>query len=254
MGSIRIALQLYSVRDDCARDLSGTLETVADIGYEGVEFAGYYGRSAGELRDLLDGLGLAVAGSHISIDSLLGGRRSITICFNRVLGNKYLIVPGLPEHMRGSKAAWIRVARVFNEIAERLKPEGMRVGYHNHMVEFRPIDGETAWDVFFSSTTPEVVMQLDVGNAMRGGLSIEDVFDVIRRYPGRLKTIHLKEFSRVNEKALIGEGEVDWPELIDLCRRIGGTEWFIVEQETYPYPPLESVKRCLANLRDMLGL
>ncbi len=249
---IPIALQLYSVRRDCARDLEGTLRAIADMGYDGVEFAGYHGRSAGELRDLLEDLGLRVAGTHIPINTLIGEELERTIEFNRTLGNRFLIVPSLPENMRNSRDAWLKSAKLMNEIAERLKPEGMRVGYHNHMVEFQPIDGELPWDIFFKATVPEVIMQIDTGNAMRGGASADDILEVIRRYPGRAVTVHLKEFSSTNEKALIGEGEMKWREFLSLCETIGGTEWYIIEQESYAYSPLECVKRCLNNLKKML--
>jgi len=252
MAKIPIALQLYSVREDCARDLSGTLEAVADMGYDGVEFAGYYGRSAEELRRLLDDLGLKVAGTHIGIDTLLGDELNRTIEFNRTLGNKFLIVPWLPEERRNSKAAWLETARLMNEIAEKLKPEGMRVGYHNHAIEFQPINGETPWDIFFGATVPEVVMQLDTGNAMHGGVSPDGVLDILKRYPGRAVTVHLKEFSSTNKDALIGEGEMKWKEFFSLCETIGGTEWYIVEQESYPLPPLECARRCLENLKEMM--
>ncbi|KYH40769.1 MAG: xylose isomerase [Candidatus Bathyarchaeota archaeon B26-2] len=250
MVKIPIALQLYSVREDCARDLPGTLEAVADMGYEGVEFAGYYGRSAEELRRMLDDLGLEVAGTHIGIGSLLGDELERTVEFNRTLGNRFLIVPGLPEEMRNSKAAWLKTARLMNEIAERL--EEMRVGYHNHAVEFQPLDGELPWDIFFGATVPEVVMQLDTGNAMRGGVSPDGVLEILRRYPGRAVTVHLKEFSSTNERALIGEGEMKWKEFFSLCETIGGTKWYIVEQESYAYPPLECVRRCIDNLREIM--
>jgi sugar phosphate isomerase/epimerase len=253
MVKIKIALQLWSVREECARNLEGTLKAIADMGYEGVEFAGYYGRKADALRKILDDLGLKVAGTHIPIDALLGERLEETIEFNRVLGNKYLIVPSLPESMRNSKSAWLNTAKLMNEISDKLKPEGMFVGYHNHAIEFQPINGEIPWYIFFDATKPDVVMQLDTGNAMHGGVSPEGILEIIKRYPGRAKTIHLKEYSRENEKALIGEGEVTWKELINLCKIIGGTEWYIIEQETYAYPPLECAKRCINNLRAIIG-
>jgi len=249
MARIPIALQLYSVREYCARDLPGTLKAVADMGYEGVEFAGYYDRDARELRKLLDSLGLKVAGTHISLDSLLGDHLGKTIEFNRVLGNRFLIVPGLAEERRNSKAAWLETARLMNKIAERLRREGMRVGYHNHAIEFQPMEGKMPWDIFFSETIPDVVMQLDTGNAMYGGVSSDEILEVLRRYPSRATTVHLKEFSSTNERALIGEGEMKWNEFFSLCETIGGTEWYIVEQESYAFPPLECVRRCIQNLR-----
>lgn len=251
MAKIPIALQLYSIREDCARDLPATLESVADMGYEGVEFAGYYGRSANELRDILDSIGLKVCGTHISIESLLGGELERTNEFNQILGNRFLVVPGLPEERRKSKAAWLETARLMNEIAEKLKPEGMRFGYHNHTIEFQPINGELPWDIFFGATVSDVMMQLDTGNAMRSGVSSEGILEILKRYPGRATTVHLKEFSPTNEQALIGEGQMKWREFFSLCETLGGTEWYIVEQESYAFPPLECVRRCINNLRKM---
>ncbi len=249
---IPVALQLYSVRDDCARDLPGTLKAVAEMGYEGVEFAGYHGRSADELRKMLNDLGLKVAGTHIGIDTLLGDELKKTVKFNKTIGNQYLIVPWLPDQYRSSKDAWLKTARLMNDIAKKVKPEGMRVGYHNHAVEFQPIDGEMPWDIFFGAAVPDVVMQLDTGNAMHGKVSSDGVLEIVKRYPGRAVTVHLKEFSSKNEKALIGEGEMRWKQFFKLCETVGGTEWYIVEQESYAYKPLECARRCVENLRKML--
>jgi len=249
MAKILIALQLYSVREDCVRDLAGTLEAVADMGYEGVEFAGYHGRSADELRKMLDDLGLKAAGTHISVDALLGEELQRTIKFNHILGNQFLIVPWLPEKMRNSKAEWLRTARLMSDIAKKMKPDGMRVGYHNHTIEFQPMNGEMPWNVFFGAAKPDVVMQLDTGNAMRGGISPEGILEIVKRYPNRAATVHLKEFSSKNEQTLLGNGEMKWREFLSLCETIGGTEWYIVEQESCVFPPLECVRRCLKNLR-----
>lgn len=252
MAGIPIALQLYSVREDCARDLEGTLEAVADMGYEGVEFAGYHGRSAGELRGMLDEQGLRVAGTHVSIDTLIGRELDRSIEFNQALDNRFLIVPSLPEERRKSRASWLEAARLLNDVAERLRPEGMSVGYHNHTIEFQPLEGELPWDTVFGAALPEVVMQLDAGNAMLGGVSVEGVLEILSRYPGRATTVHLKAFSSVNEKALIGEGEMDWDRFFSLCETVGGTEWYIVEQERYPLTPIESARRCKENLDEMM--
>ena len=253
MARIPVALQLYSVREDCARDLPGTLEAVANMGYDGVEFAGYYGRTPEELSKMLEDLDLRVAGTHIGIETLLGDELERTIEFNNILGNQFLIVPGLPGERRNSKAAWLETARLMNEIADRVKTEGMRVGYHNHAVEFQPIDGDLPWDIFFGATVPDVVMQLDTGNAMHGGVSSDGVLEILKRYPGRAATVHLKEFSSKNELALIGEGEMKWQEFFSLCEKMSGTQWYIVEQESYAYPPLECVRRCISNLTPIMA-
>jgi len=254
MRKIPVAVQLYSVREDCAKDLFGTLKAIAEMGYEGVEFAGYHGRSAEELRKMLDDLGLKVAGTHTGIDTLRGDELKRTIEFNQTLGNKFLIIPWIGEEWRRTKEDWLRFADFLNELAEKVKPEGMFVGYHNHHFEFQQqFDGQNLWDILFSATKPEVVMQLDTGNAMHGGISADEVVNILKRYPGRAKTIHLKEFSSTNPKAILGEGEVKWREVLTLCDTIGGTEWFIIEQETYAYPPIECVRRCLENLRAIMA-
>jgi sugar phosphate isomerase/epimerase len=248
MSTIPIALQLYSIREECAKDLPGSLKAVAAMGYQGVEFAGYYDYSAAQLRQLCDDLDLEIVGTHIRLDTLLEDALAETVAFNRTMGNKYLIVPGLDETRRNSRAAWLETAGVFNEIAARLEPEGMQTGYHNHHIEFAEMDGELPWDTFLGNTTNNIVMQLDTGNMFHGGA---EPVGFLQKYPGRAQLVHLKEYSSSNDKALIGEGDVNWPQVFNICESTGATEWYIVEQESYAYPPLECVDRCLKNLRAM---
>ncbi len=248
MPRIPIALQLYSVRKECEADLPGVLDAVARMGYDGVEFAGYYGRSAAELRRMLDERGLRCAGTHTAFTSILGEELSRTAEFAATLGHRFLIVPGLPAERRASRAAWLETARLFTEASAAAAELGMLVGYHNHSVEFEEMDGELPWDTFFAHTPASVVMQVDIGNALHGG---GDPVPYIARYPGRALTVHLKEHSATNDRALVGEGDVDWRKVFTLCETVGGTEWYIVEQESYAYPPLECVDRCLQNLRAM---
>jgi len=245
---IPIGLQLYSVRHDCDKDLPGTVAAVAKMGYSGVEFAGYYKRSAKELRQMLDDNGLKCCGTHIGLETLLGDALPATIEFNQAVGNKFLIVPGLAEERTSSRKAWRETARIFDELAEKVRAHGMRVGYHNHSIEFKPLDGEMPWDTFFGNTRKDVIMQVDFGNCIDGGA---DPVSFIRKYPGRAATVHVKEYSRTNPKAYVGEGEVNWKDLFKLLETSGGTEWYIVEYEVEGMPPLDSVKRCLENLRKM---
>ena len=245
--SIPIGLQLYSVRDDCARDLPGVLKAVAGMGYAGVEFAGYYGRTAGELRAMLDDNGLLCCGTHTGLETVMGDALEGTIDFNQTLGNRFLIVPGLPRERVGSESAWLQTARLFDEASERAAVREMFVGYHNHSEEFQPVEGGALpWDLFFGHTRPQVVMQLDTGNMMDGGAAPAPFLE---RYPGRALTVHLKEHSATNPNALLGEGDVPWSEIFRLCESIGGTQWYIVEQESDAYPPLECADRCLQTLR-----
>ena len=252
--AIPIGLQLYSVKAECAKDLAGVLKAVARMGYEGVEFAGYHGRSAEELRKMLDDLGLKCCGSHTRLPTLLGEELEKTIEFNRVLGNEYLIVPWLDETYRASVDAWKATAEKFNGIAERLRPLGMKTGYHCHLGDFVAMGGETAWDVFLSHTRPEVVMQLDTGNALAAGVDVTPYFS---RYPGRAITVHVKEHKKEHgtdqsHGVLIGDGDIDWPAMLKLCETVGKTKWFIVEAERMePLGAMDAVEMCLKRLRAM---
>jgi sugar phosphate isomerase/epimerase len=243
---IPIALQLYSVRDECQKDFAGTLKAVAEMGYAGVEFAGYYDTPAAELRKRLDALDLKAAGTHTSLESLQGDKLAATIEYNRVLGNRYLIVPALWAMTTAEQ--WLGIAEALNAIAEQLRPHDMRVGYHNHAVEFQPVDGALPWELIFDNTRPEVVMQFDTGNALHGGA---DPVKYIKKYPGRAETVHLKEFSASNDKAVIGEGDVPWQTVLELCETVGGTRCYIVEQESYAHGPLKCAELCLQALRGM---
>jgi sugar phosphate isomerase/epimerase len=232
------------------KDFPGTVKKIAQMGYEGVEFAGYYKMGAKDLRKMLDDLGMKCFGTHTGINTLEGEEFQKTVDFNLAIGNKYLIVPGLPDNMRDSKESWIKTAQLFNALAKKLAPFGLRVGYHNHHTEFIPLDGEKPWDIFFRNTDKSVVMQIDTGNAMMGG---EDPIALLKPYPGRTATVHMKEYSKAKEEILIGEGDVPWNALFDLCETTAATEYYIVEQENYPYPPLESVKRSLEGLKGLLA-
>lgn len=245
---IMIGLQLYSVRDDCAKDLPGVLKAVAKMGYTGVEFAGYYNYTAEQLRKMLDEDGLKCYGTHIGLDTLVGDNFEKTVAFNKVLGNKFLCVPWIPVEKRNSKRAIAETGKLFNEIAKKLEPHGMILGYHNHTDEFKPVDGEEPFYTFFNSTDKSVAVQFDMGNALEGGVQAAPY---IAHYPGRVLSVHIKDHSTTNPKALLGEGDLHWNEVIPLIKGKAGTRWFIIEQENYAYPPLECVEKCLRNFEKL---
>lgn len=248
MERIPIALQLYSVREDCKKDFRGTLEAVARMGYEGVEFAGYYDAPASELKKWLDDLGLRCAGTHTSIDTLRGDNLQQTIEFNNTLDNPYLIVPGLPADYYESLDKWREFVKEISDIALLAGESGVKVGYHNHWAEFRTFEQTTLMDVFLQETAAEVLIQFDTGNAMEGGAT---VLPLLKTYSNKAATIHLKEYSVTDKNALVGEGDVDWREVFATCEESEVTKWYIVEQESYAFPPLECVDKCLQNLKKM---
>ena len=243
---IPVGLQLYSVRQQAAKDLPGVLEAVSKMGYQGVEFAGYYGFDAKALKKLLDDNGLACCGTHTGLNTVMGDALKGTIEFNQTIGNKYLVVPGMPAERLATKEACIETAKMFNEMAEKAKPEGMLVGYHAHGGDFEKVNGQTRWDCFFSNTRSDVIMQLDVGNCLGGG---GDPYAILKKFADQAVTIHLKEHGGPKE-AVVGEGEVNWEKIFALVNR-KATDWYIVEHERGGPDPLGDVNRCMKNLRKM---
>lgn len=241
-NKIPIGVQLYSVRKDCEKDLPGTLNKVGKIGYKAVEFAGYYGRDAKTLRKLLDDAGLQCCGTHTQINTLLPDQLEKTIEFNKTIGNQYLIVPGLPEKYRKTKEDWEKTADLFTEIAAKAKPHKMVVGYHNHSAEFEPLGGELPWNTFFNRASQDVKVQFDIGNAMHAKTPAIAT-EYLKKFPGRTVSIHAKPHSRSNPDALIGNDELPWNEIFNLCETVAGTEWYIVEYERDNEPPLISIEK-----------
>jgi sugar phosphate isomerase/epimerase len=240
---IPVGLQLYSIRTLCEKDTAGMLAAVSKIGYQGVEYAGYYGHTAKALRKMMDDNGLVCCGTHTPYESIVGDKLKETIEFNRTLGNQFLIVPWMEGK---SRQAWLDHAKLFNEVADKVKSEGMWVGYHAHAHDFDKFDGVSAWDLFFGSTKSEVVMQLDTSNCRDGGA---DPVVVLKKYPGRARSIHLKA-SGGGAEAVIGEDKVDWKEVFAFCEDKGKTEWYVVEHESSK-EPLVAVKRCFEALKKM---
>ncbi len=244
---IPIGVQLYSIRDVAPKDPAAVIADVAKMGYQGVEFAGYYDMKAEDLRKLLDQNGLKCCGTHTALDTLTGDALKGTVEFNQTLGNPYLIVPWLPPTITTSIPSLIDTAKQFTEIAAKVKDQGMFVGYHAHAHDLTPVDGQIPWDVFFTHAGPEVVMQLDTGNCLQGG---GDPVAILKKFPGRATTIHLKEFGGPSG-AVIGQGDVPWKEVFEVCESNGGTKWYIVEQESFTDSSMDSVALDLKNLRDM---
>jgi sugar phosphate isomerase/epimerase len=261
MAKVPIGLQLYSVRHAFTEDPRGTLQKVAGMGYQGVEFYGAPRHTAHALRAMLDETGLAVCGWHTPWALVQEDTIYPTIAYNQVLGNKNVIVPSIPADLRTSRADWQKLAPQFNKVADTLAPHGMVTGYHNHWVEFVEMDGELPWYTLFDATQPNVVMQYDTGNSLPKNIDF-DVAGVIKRYPGRAKTVHIKPFSRKLARSeepmnafrpIFGEADDDipWADFFGACESVGGTEWYIVEYESDKYPPLEAVDRSLKALRAM---
>jgi len=241
---IPVGIQLYSLRDVMSKDVAGTLRKVAKMGYAGVEFAGYYNLSGKELRKMLDDCALVCLGSHTGLDTLEGDAFEKTVETNKALGTDRLIVPwddlkDLPRLIERLNAAY-----------QKAKKCGMRMGYHNHAREFEMLEGRTYFDRICVATPQDFLIQLDIGWAAHAG---QDVAAILRKYKDRMLTVHVKESSRMNPTAAVGEGDVNWREVFKVTENEMKLQAYIVEQEKFAIGPLESARTCIDNIRKLLG-
>lgn len=245
-SNIPVGVQLYSVREQAAKDLPGVLKEIKKMGYDAVEFAGYYGWTAYDLKKLLDDTGLKCCGTHTGLDQLLGDNFQKTVDFHKIIECQYPICPWLGDDRRATVQALGATAKLFNELAEKLKPYGMKTGYHAHGGDFVKVNGgKTQWEILFASTVPDVVMQMDLGNCMEGG---GDPLPIMKQFPGRCETVHLKEFGGPHG-AVVGEGNVDWKGVFEWCPVHGGTRWYVVEHEVKGVDAMASIAKFRDGLR-----
>jgi sugar phosphate isomerase/epimerase len=252
----QLSVQLWSVKDDVARDFAGTLKGLAAMGFKGVEFARDFGPYADDprgLREFLAANGLQVSGAHVLMDQLQGANFDATVAFYQALGCNYLIVP---MDLRAFKVETARdVAADLTAVQQKLAPLGMQVGYHNHKPEMLGEPGKTPWDVIAGNTPPSVILQQDVAWTAAAG---KNPVEVIENYPGRILTTHYKAAvpgGGKDQQAIIGQDNTDWKALLQANSAIGGTLWIVVEQEVYPegMTPMESVAASLQGLQAIMA-
>jgi len=253
--SIPVGLELYSVRDDLKRDPEGTVRAVAAMGYQCVEFyAPYYEWThpqAKQMRKLMDDLGVRCYSTHNDASYFGAEKIEHARDLNLILGSKYLVQAssGSPETLD----AWKAVAASLNATAARLEPAGLKVGYHNHQPEFKLVEGKRPMEVLAKETKPTIMLQLDVGTCLESG---SDPVAWIRANPGRIRSIHCKDWSPDPAKGynvLFGEGVTDWKSLFAAAESVGGVEFYLIEQEGSRYPQLETSRKCLEAYRQLRG-
>ncbi|MDQ6833575.1 MAG: sugar phosphate isomerase/epimerase, partial [Chloroflexota bacterium] len=229
MASIPVALQLYTVREEAARDFVGTLEQVAGIGYAGVELAGYGPLSPKELRAKLDALGIVIAGSHVAL-ARLENELPAVIAECRTLGCPTVICPVLPQERR-TEDGFRSLAPSLNQIGAIVRAEGLALCYHNHAFEFETmVEGITAYDWLAARTDPALVqLELDAFWAQKAG---HDPAALLAKYAGRVPLVHLKDMTADAEQtfAPIGTGSINFAPIFAAAER-GGIQWYIVEQD-----------------------
>ncbi len=240
---IPIGTQLWCVRKQLATDIPGTLNAIGALGYEAVELENAFGKSGAEWKGYLDAAKLKPCGFHHRLSELQGDKLAASVEFNQAIGNRNLIIRSLAPPVYTSADLLKKTADEVNEVAERLKPHNLRVGYHNHTTDFNRIDGEYWWNRFADQTSKNVILQFDTGNASEAeGVTPQSL---ISRNKGRTVSMHVKPFSKKDPNAYLGSDELNWPAIMTAAETDGGIEWYIIEYEKEGVPPLESLK---ANL------
>ena len=288
LANTGISVQLWSVKAEVTADFEGTLELLAAMDFDAVEFAGVFGPYQDKpelLNDYLNSLGLEASSAHVGVEQLRPETIGPTIDFYQKLGADLLIVPLDPRAWDPEQID--ALVQDLNWASERLASEGMKVGYHNHHLEFRPYKESTFWEYLVESTHPEVVMQLDLAWVV---FAEKDPAALIRHYGKRIQTSHIKaqvtKISDIDEERwqaakgdwrvefelgfaqqqavtdlgganqpVIGQDIIDWQEVIAAFEETDALEWMVIEQEVYPDSEarLGTVKASKQGLMELLA-
>ncbi|MEP7380853.1 MAG: TIM barrel protein [Gemmatimonadota bacterium] len=254
-----IGIELYAVRRELARDLPDTLDTVAKIGYEVVEFyAPYLDWTipfAKEVRTQLDDLGMRCYSTHNSIAALTPGETMTkAIDINQILGARHIILASAPSGTEGLEG-WTRLSAQLAAASQQLEPLGLFAGYHNHAAEWHTVEGNTRiMDVIAANTPANFVLQLDVGTCVEAGA---DPVAWIRGHPGRIRSLHLKDWApgtaeeEKGFRVLFREGVSPWKKVLAAAESVGGVEFYLMEQEGSRFTEYETARRCFDSWRDL---
>ena len=244
-----IAVQMYTLRDLTSNDMIGTLRKVKEIGYEGIELAGYGDASPAQLTQALRELELKVVGAHVGLGALredLGG----LVAESQGMGNTHLVCPSIPGAQRTGEG-YAQFAGMLEEIAREMQGAGMTLCYHNHDFELRDVfDGVMGLDILYNSSDPALVQaEIDTFWIQKGG---SNPAEYIRRHAGRAPLIHVKDMTNDSRQTFteVGTGTLDWPAIFEAAEA-GGARAYIVEQDTCPGDPLDSIRISLENLKRM---
>ncbi len=256
-----LGLQLYSVRELLPKDYAGTLKQIGALGYREVEAAGFFGHSAGEVKQAMRDAGLRCVSAHYSWDDLHAQFDSI-LAFGRELGLDYIICsfPGVKNPSRLNDKSfrnrvqsftlddWRWNAEQFNHAGEKVKAAGMQFGYHNHTMEFRAQNGVVPLDELIRLTDPKLVtIELDCGWVTVGG---GDPVAYLRKYPKRISMLHIKDFKHTDHPASVtdpppaaelGQGTIDFRPIFEAAKG-GNIKHYFVEQEQFDMPPMQALK------------
>jgi sugar phosphate isomerase/epimerase len=248
MRQDQISLQLYTVREETTHDMPATLRRISEIGYPAVEFAGFGGLSAEDLRNILDDLGLRASGAHIPFDSWETDPDAV-ITDMHALECAHAILPMAPPEQHRDGATVATLAGSLNRWGELCNQEGVTFSYHNHDFEFAPLHGTTMWEVLVGETDPELVyFELDLYWVRYGGADPETLLSDLG---DRIPLVHLKDMASDEQRSdlPVGEGTMPWNRLLEAADA-ARVQWYVAEQDN-PRNALEDVRISLQSMREL---
>ncbi|MDP4162182.1 MAG: sugar phosphate isomerase/epimerase [Bacillota bacterium] len=249
MTKIPVAVQMYTLREESEKDFAGTLKKVAELGFDGVEFAGYGGMTPKEVKALLDELGLQAASSHISLEELENNLAQV-IEDQKILGSKYIVCPYIENR---SENDYLALISLLDQAGETCRREGITLLYHNHDFELERLsDGRMALEAIFDDTNPDnLETEFDVYWLTKAG---ENPVEWLKRYKNRTPLVHLKDMTTDSEQffAELGTGGVDIEAVLNTGKE-AGVKWWVVEQDFSRRNPFESIEISINYLKEKLS-
>jgi sugar phosphate isomerase/epimerase len=240
----KIGVQLYTVRDALKQDFEGTLSRVAKIGYKEVEFAGYFSDlknlnpAPKKTRELLNSLGLDAPATHIPYSAVRPESLPRVIEASEIIGHTYIVNPGIDEELRKTADGWKNAAEAFNRAGRETMRSGIQFAYHNHVIEFKPVDGQLPYNILLKECDPKLVkMEMDLGWAHEAGT---DPLKWFAQYPGRFPLVHVKDFEANGTMTDVGKGVIDWKAIFAKAD-LAGIKRYFVEHDN-PKSPFESIQ------------
>jgi sugar phosphate isomerase/epimerase len=257
----KIGLQLYSLRETIGQDLKGTLAKVAKAGYQEVETYGYspekhfWGLTPVEFKAALAANGLSTSSGHYEVGDFMrdGSPASLQPCIDAAKGSgqRYLIVPHLDEKVRTSVADFKTLAARLNQAGKLCQQAGLRLGYHNHDFEFKPLGGTTLFDVMLQETDPKLVdFELDLYWVVRAG---QDPIKLMQAHPKRFPLWHVKDMDKAKPElnTEVGSGSIDFRKLFAQAGT-AGLQHIFMEQENFGMDAYQSIAQSAAYMKKTL--
>ncbi|WP_232366299.1 TIM barrel protein [Salinimonas sediminis] len=225
-----VGLQLYTLRDWMAVSVPATLKMVAAVGYQELEFAGYYNHKPSEIKKIIDGEGLSAPSAHTPLTDFEGGVNKVIDSALEV-GHKYVVLPYLTEEQRGSTIdVYKNLAENMNQWGEACNKAGLTLAYHNHDFEFIQTDGEIPYHVLLEETQKDLVaMEMDLYWMVKAN---KDPLAYFKKYPGRFKLWHVKDMDSAGEFADVGTGTIDFAPLFARASQAGVEHYFVERDKT----------------------